>query len=232
MPAASGSSGRGRQQRTAEPDGFIGEMALLAGLAVNPVPAEPVGGIDRREHAFQSIWQQGSVRNDKRDIGVADLDLRPHQPLAHGLRRDEESLGDGCGIDGKHGLQHQRRMSGSIQSRMGADEEELQSLIRKYRIVGIHALLRLVEGHHGPLTGGGLDVLVPDPAKQVTLRGNQQPCFGIVGDAAFRPGSQRCRDRVGQGIFRRRHIAEARGEESNQLAVGLTRRLFGSASGL
>ena len=83
-------------------------------------------------------------RDLERDLRLADLVLRAHQPLAHRLRRNEERPRDRYRVEAEHGLQHQRRVHVGIDRRMRADEQQLQALVGKG--VGIRSLVEIA--HH------------------------------------------------------------------------------------
>ncbi|EGE56020.1 hypothetical protein RHECNPAF_770065 [Rhizobium etli CNPAF512] len=67
---------------------------------------------------------------------------------------------------------------------------------------------------------------------EVAARRHQQPGVRPIGNAALRPDAKGRSQRLRQSVFRRRHVPRAGGEKGDQLAIGLTRHLFGGASGI
>ena len=98
--------------------------------------------VDDREHGGQPVRKEMVGRHTKRDPGRLDLALCPHQPLRHGLLRDEEGAGDLIGGQAAEGAQRQSDLRVHRQSGMTAGEDELQALVRKRRLV--HVVLRRV----------------------------------------------------------------------------------------
>ena len=64
---------------------------------------------------------------------------------------------------------------------------------------------------------------------QPPARRGEQPGFRCQRHALRRPGGERRSEGVGQRVLGRRHVAAARGEPGDQLAIALPRRLLGRA---
>jgi hypothetical protein len=123
----------------AEPDRLFGETSPLRIRPGNVVPAAAEGGVDRFQDRVDALTELTHAGDLERDPGVTDLRLCPDEPLAHRPRRHEERRRDTTGVESEHGLQHQRRARRRLDSRMRADEEQLQTLVGENRIVGFAA---------------------------------------------------------------------------------------------
>ena len=61
-------------------------------------------------------------------------------------------------------------------------------------------------------------------------RGGEQPGLRLAGHAAGGPGFQRQAECLGQRILGGGHVAGAGGQDRDQAAIGVARRLFGQAA--
>jgi hypothetical protein len=60
----------------------------------------------------------------KRDLRIADLPLRPHQPLGHRRRRLQKRPRNVGGLETEHRLQHERCVDAGVDLWMGADKQQ------------------------------------------------------------------------------------------------------------
>ena len=61
-------------------------------------------------------------------------------------------------------------------------------------------------------------------------RGGHQPGIGIGGDAAFGPGGERCRERLGERVLCQGNIARPSHQQREQAPVGDARRNLGGTA--
>jgi hypothetical protein len=112
---------------------------------------------------------------------------------------------------------------------MGAGEHEREAT------VGNRLALRRLEvfGDEGKGCCGRLGVAPPAAGvDQLSPRRRDEPAFRVRGNALLRPGRERGGEGVGERILRRRHVAFARGEKGDELAVALARRALGGRARL
>lgn len=199
-------------QQTAELHRLLREPAA-AGQTVG-LPAMAVSRIDRLQHRAQARRPLGRTRDLERNAGVADLLLGAAQALADRRRPGEIGRRDARRVEAEHDLQHQRRPHRRIERRMGADEQQFQTLVGKLvrQLVGFRRLAvgdedRLGEPPHAALARG-----VDQPAP----RGRQQPGFRLLRHAFFGPGLQRGAQRIGQRILGAGEVLRVGGEKRQQ----------------
>ena len=208
-----------RQQRhdeAAEPERFLGQVATRR---IEPATGEC--GVDRCQHGIQPLRHLGALRNAQGNARLPDLRLRPHQPLAHRGRGDQEGRRDRRGVEAKDRLHHQRRPDGGIDRRMGAGEHQRQAFVGDSRIV--HRLVQFLSQQAEMIgrlatraaAAGGIDQPAPPD------RG--QPCLRIARDAGYGPVDQRGRKRIRKRVLGRGHVAGARRQEGNQLPIAAAR---------
>jgi hypothetical protein len=216
-------------QQAAQPQGLVGQVAALGVGAGGVGPAFGIAGVDGVEHRAQARRQVGQRRHRKRDAGLADARLGPHQALAHGGRRHQKGRADGRRVQAQQRLQHQRRAQRRVDGRVGAGEHQRQPAVGDLVALAGHVGGRLrplaqqlqrVGRRRVRLAGaGGVD--------QPVARGGQQPGLGVGRHALGRPGGQGGGEGIGQRVFGRRHVARARRQQRHQLAVAAARHRLG-----
>ena len=70
------------------------------------------------------------VGHHVRDARVANLPLRPHQPLRHRRRRDEERARDLVGVEPAERAERQRDLRVERQRRVAAGEDQAKAIVR------------------------------------------------------------------------------------------------------
>ena len=124
--------GFGREQPgqlTGQPDGLVAQLPADQRL--------PVGGhvplgedqVDDAQHRVEPPGELVPARHPERDPGLADLPLRPHQPLGHRRLRDQEGGGDFRGGQPADAAQRQRHPHLRVQRRVTAHEDEPELVI-------------------------------------------------------------------------------------------------------
>lgn len=221
QPLGLGGVGQQGDHEPGEPHRFLGQADMAGFGGEGLIPAGAVGGVDGTQHAIEPRRQVGGGGQGEADAGIADLGLGAHKALAHGGGRHQEAGGDARGIQAQHGLQHQRRLDGRVDRRVGADKQQVQPAVRR----GAGGVALRFLGQLGEGGGGGAAHLgVAGAVAQHAARGGQQPGFRPRGNAARRPDFQRQTEALGQRILRGGHIAGAGGEQGDEPPVGFARR--------
>src|SRR6266550_2722611 len=128
-------------------------------------------------------------------------------------------MGDAYGIHAQNGLEHERRVHGGIDRRVGAYEEQFQPFIWKLRRQG-HLLGLLPEEQERGFARLGYMPVAHMVDKGVARR-RQQPGLRILRHAVPRPSRECCYQRVAEGVLRAGHIASVCGKVGYQTTVGL-----------
>ena len=209
-----------RGHQPAEPDAFVGEVAAPRLGAGRIGPAFGEGGVDRLQHGVQPLAELGALGHAERNAGLADAGLGAHQPLAHRRRRDQEGRGDRRRVEAEHGLQDQRRAHARFDRRMGAGEHQPQPLVGQ-----------VARRSCAPSISSAISCRWSRPASLVSRRRTastraaprhrQQPGLRLFRHAAPRPAFERRGEGVGQRVLGAGHVARARREKGDQLAVAL-----------
>src|SRR6266481_9190249 len=128
-------------------------------------------------------------------------------------------MGDAYGIHAQNGLEHERRVHGGIDRRVGAYEEQFQPFIWKLRRQG-HLLGLLPEEQESGLARYSCLLMTHKVDKRVARR-RQQPGLRILWQAVSRPSRERFDQRVAEGVLRARHIARVCGKVGYKASIGL-----------
>ncbi len=160
---------------------------------------------------------------------AADLGLRAHQALAHGGRCHQKRRADRRRVETQHALQDERRADRRLDRRMRAGEHQGEAAVGDFRRVGCR-LFHLFGHQCQVLFAHGRALLPPHRVDRAPPGRRQQPGFGILRHAVLRPVGERGGKRLGKRVFRRRHVAAARGEKGDQLAIAAARRRLGSGA--
>ena len=141
--------------------------------------------------------------------GVADLVLRPGQPLAHRLERDQERERDLLGRQAAEGTQGQRHLRVQRQRRVAAGEDQLQPLVRDGGGV-VHDRLRWLdlELTREQLRLRGQDTLSAKAVDGAVSRGRDQPADGVGRFPVAWPALGRDRERLLGGVLGQLDVAE------------------------
>ena len=97
----------------------------------------PVGGgvalgedqVDRGEHHAEPVGQLRGRRDPVRGVVVAQLALRPNDPLGDGRLRHEERAGDLGGVEATQQSQGERHLGVGRQRGMAAQEHQAQLVV-------------------------------------------------------------------------------------------------------
>ena len=192
-------------QGPAEVDRFRGEVDAAA------APALVEDQVDHGEDGRQPVGQLVIGRHGERDARVADLVLGPGQPLAHGLRRDEEGQRDLVGGQAAQGAQGKRHLRLEGEGRMTAGEDQLQPFVRDGGGV-VHEGLRWlwpgleVAGQQRRLARQ--DLLAAQLVDGAVARGRDQPADGVGRLPVAWPPFGGDGERVGGRVFGEVDVAE------------------------
>ena len=199
-----------------------------------PPHRRPVAGVedevDDGEHAPQPLRQQVRRRHPQRNGRVADLPLRPHQPLRERRLRDEKSPGDLRRRQTAEQAQRQRHLRLGGERRVAAGEDQLEPF------VGDHGLLVFGVGW-GQLLEPAEELrlacersLAPDAIDRAVACGRDDPRAGIRGRAVARPPLQGRRERILYRVLGEIEVAEDAGEDGDAagtlVPVGAVDRVY------
>ncbi len=203
-------------QQPGEPDGLGAQVGARELGARRRDVALIEDQVEHGEHRVEALGQVALVRHPVGDARVADLRLRPDDPLRHRRLGDEEGACDLGRRQPAEQAQGERHLGGPSERRMAAGEHEPQPVVghgafldglgRDVHDRGLGVLVRagrlaaqLVDG---PVAGGG-----DDPA-------------GRAGRRAFaRPALQGGRERVGDRILGQVDVAQHADEDRDGPAV-------------
>ena len=218
--------GQERHHQPAEPDGFARHLghADVADLA----PAFGVGGVDRVEYRLKPLGQLFALGHAKRNAGVLDAGLGPHQPLSHGGGGDQEGGRNVLGGHAEDGLEDQRRPHAALDRGVGTGKHQRQTAVGD----GFALFGRGID-----LIGDQLHMLLPgDPglaaADDVDLAAAgdcQQPGVGIVRHAIGGPQPERGGEGFAQRVLGAGDIAGARRQKGDEAAIAFARHALGRA---
>ena len=181
--------GHQRAENTRQPDRLGAELPpherLARGRRVALVEDEVEGG----EHGAEPVGQLVVGRHDVRDARVADLPLRPHEPLLHRRLGGEEGAGDLRRAQAAQRAERQRDPRLGRERRVAAGEDQPQPVVRDGAVVHLVHLVLLVRRHER------LELLhlVLEPARpaeavdRLVPRGGRDPRGRVAGQAAARP---------------------------------------------
>ena len=148
--------------------------------------------VEHRQHPGDALVQQLRRRRLVGDAGGADLRLRPHQPLGHGLLGHQEGPGDGGRGQRADHPQGQRHLRLQAERRVAAGEDQPQQIVVTERRLGLVSGLGL--GGHGDL---GVDLQgVPARAEGGAAA---ELVEGLVPADLDQPGAGVGRRRLGPG---------------------------------
>ena len=200
-------------QDACEPDGFGTELLADERFSRGRFVALIEDEIDHPQDRVEALWQQVVRRDAVGDPGVADLALRPNEPLRERRLGQEESPSDFGRREAAERSQRQRHLRLHCQRRVAARENEAKPIVGD----GTHLLrpsfragaLGLQLGQlreEGLLFGeplgpsNAIDGLVP--------RGRRDPGARVVGHAAQRPLLKGDDERFLDGLFSQVEVAE------------------------
>ncbi len=172
------------------------------------------GGVDRFIHGGHAPGPLGRFRFVEGNAGIADLLLRANEALAHGRRGDQKSARDTRRIEPENGLQHERRTNRFIDGRVCAHQQQAEAQVALLGGLLRQFDQRLLERDENARIRRHGAVACALPA--LVLRHGQQPRLGRGGNARRGPPRERLGKRIAECIFRRRDIAEAYGQRSNE----------------
>ena len=149
--------------------------------------------INHREHAVQPLADHVERRHLIRDTGIADLGFRAHQPLRHGLFRDQKGLGDLRGRQSTDRAQRQSNLSLFRQGRMAAGEDQPQDVVLQRALRRLLLRNPFANPKLGHLLGFDLFALgekahmTPQPVDRLMAADIDEPGARIGRDAFARP---------------------------------------------
>ena len=139
-PITSGSSGMSSASRRAKrTPPRTGRSRTSDVAAARGVPLV-VDQVEDGEHGTQPVRQLSRLGHAVGDLSVADLALRPHDPLRHRRLGHEERTRDLLGLQAAEQAQRQRHLRARRQRRVAAREDHPQAVVAH----GAHLLDRLV----------------------------------------------------------------------------------------
>src|SRR5258706_1472873 len=122
-------------------------------------------------------------------------------------------------IKAQNGLEHQGRVHGRIDRRVGAYEEQFQPFIWKLRRQG-HLVGVLPEEQESGLARYGY-LLMPHKIDKGMARRGQQPGLRILWHAVSWPGRERSYQCIAQGVLSAGYVTRVRAKVCHQTPVGL-----------
>jgi hypothetical protein len=149
---------------------------------------------------------------------VTDRALRPADPLCHRRLRHEVGLGDLPGGQPAHGAQREGHRGSRGQRRVGAQEEQLQRVVRALGRAG----WRLDRQPLLPVATGGLG---PAGVEELAPGHRDQPALG-VGGLPVRPARRGLDECFLYGILGRREVHSATDEDADHRGSQLPQQQF------
>src|SRR5579859_4599469 len=143
-------------------------------------------------------------RDAQRDARVADLPLRPYEPLCERRLGDEERACDLRRRQSAEQVERERDLRIRGERGMAAREDQLEPLVGQRCLLVVRELLR---------TGEQLRLerersLTPDAVDRTVPRRRDEPAGGVGGNAALRPAFDRDRQRVLKCVLGEVEVAE------------------------
>lgn len=213
-------------QHAGEPDRLLGQAARACLGTGHIVPAGAVGGVDGVEHIGGAPGQLHRLGNIEGNARITDFLLRAPEPLPQRFRREQKGAGDALGRQAQHRLQHQRCACLLRDGRVGADEEELQTLIgEEHGLAGIDRVqfIEPLQLWHGGIAHPQMAIAVDQRA----ARGGEQPGIGVGGHARARPRFERGHKGLAERILRLGEITVAGRQQGHEPPVTVTGGAFG-----
>ena len=166
------------------------------------------GEVDRAEHRRQAGRPFGPIRYAQPDAGVADLPLRPHDPLSDGGLGQQQQPRDGRHGQPAHHAQGECYPRCRVQRRVAAREQQRQLVVS-----GDGAAVRLGSG---PLARGlallpGAGALPAQVVGRAAPRDCDYPAAGIGRKALMGPLRHGRRARLLRAILRQRQVTREPG---------------------
>ena len=214
-----------RREHGGEPDRLPAQLAAH-GRAVAGVEDE----IDRREHEPQPLRQQVLGRHAQRDAGVADLPLRPDEPLRERRLRDEEGARDLRRLEAADEAQRQRDLRLRGERRVAAGEDQLESLVGDHGLLVVRELL----GPREQLRLARQRLLAADPVDRRVAGRRDDPGAGIARRSVARPALRRADEGVLHRVLGEIEVTEDAAEDRDRagtlVAVGAGDLLYDATS--
>ena len=182
------------------------------------------------EDAVEPLGQELGRRHAVGDPGVADLALRPDQPLREGRLRDQERPRDLGGREAAERAQRQRDPAVHRQRRMAAREDQPQLIVRDraHRVLGHDLHRRLLPLRLEGRVARQQDLALresPVPAQPVDRpvpRGGGDPRRGVVREAADRPRLERRDERLLDHLLGEVEVAQHADERRDRASRAFT----------
>ena len=174
--------------------------------------------VEHAQHGVEPVGQPVAGRDLVADPGLADLLLRPHEPLGERGLRDEERAGDLGRGQAAERAQRQRDRRLRRERRVAAGEDQSQLVVGDR----MHLVLRRHEHRVGRAVRVVRRVardrpgLVREPARpsdtvdRAVAGRRRDPGARVVGDPVGGPALQRHEVRVGDGLLGEVEVAEDR----------------------
>src|SRR5581483_8421738 len=194
----------------------------------------PVAGvedeIDRREHGPQPLRQEVLGWHAERDAGVADLPLRPYEPLRERRLREDEGARDLRRREAADEAQGQGDLRLRGERRMTAGEDQLEALVGNRRLLVLRELL----GSGQELRLAGERLVAADAVDRAVARRRDDPGSRVGREAVSRPPFGGAKERLLYRVLGEIEIAEDAAEDRDRartlVAVGAGQLLYEATS--
>ena len=141
-PDGLGLVGHQLDQHPTEPDGLRRQVGAHEPIAGGGGVALGEDQVDRGEDDTEPIGQLGGRRDPVGGVVVAQLALRPDDPLGDGRLRHDERAGDLGGVEAAQQSQGERHLGVGRQRRMAAQEHQAQLVVGDH----VRELIELASG--------------------------------------------------------------------------------------
>ena len=217
-------------EQTAEADRLAAEVPPHEGVACGGGVALVEDEVDDLQHRREALGQQVIRGHAVGDVGVADLALRPHEPLRHRRLRDEEGAGDLGRLEAGDGAQRERDLSLRRERRVAAGEDQpqpvvLQGALRSLSPVRGRLLRRLLDLEEAlqQLALAAPRLIAAEAVDRLAPSGRDQPGGGAARDAVPGPALEGDGQRLLERILGELEVAAAgpdqRGEDARRVVA-------------